>query len=154
MKLSYSTLAAALFSTLSVSAFAGDVSIYGKANLTVQSSDSEDGSFTEVKSNASRIGFEGGQALDNDLELLFKAEFQVDLDGDSNCLKRERQQSNFGGDAYGIKKNTGEAARRCIFFFSKKGICSGASPRLFFLQRRVASPYFPLFSSKHMGVFP
>ena len=34
MKLSYSTLAAALFSTLSVSAFAGDVSIYGKANLT------------------------------------------------------------------------------------------------------------------------
>ena len=84
MKLSYSTLAAALFSTLSVSAFAGDVSIYGKANLTVQSSDSEDGSFTEVKSNASRIGFEGGQALDNDLELLFKAEFQVDLDGDSD----------------------------------------------------------------------
>jgi predicted porin len=84
MKLSYSTLAAALFSTLSVSAFAGDVSIYGKANLTVQSSDSEDGSFTEVKSNASRIGFEGGQALDNDLELLFKAEFHVDLDGDSD----------------------------------------------------------------------
>ena len=83
MKLSYSTLAAALLSTLSVSAFAGDVSIYGKANLTVQSSDSEDGSFTEVKSNASRIGFMGGQALDNDLELLFKAEFQVDLDGDS-----------------------------------------------------------------------
>jgi predicted porin len=83
MKFSYNTLAAALLSTLSVSAFAGDVSIYGKANLTVQSSDSEDGSFTEVKSNASRIGFKGGQALDNDLELMFKAEFQVDLDGDS-----------------------------------------------------------------------
>ena len=84
MKLSYSTIAAALLSTLSVSAFAGDVSIYGKANLTVQSSDSEDGSFTEVKSNASRIGFKGGQALDHDLELIFKAEFQVDLDGDSD----------------------------------------------------------------------
>ena len=83
MKLSYSTLTAALLSTLSISTFAADVNIYGKANLTVQSSDSEDGSFTEVKSNASRIGFMGGQALDNDLELLFKAEFQVDLDGDS-----------------------------------------------------------------------
>jgi predicted porin len=84
MKLSYSIIAAASLSTLSVSAFAGDVSIYGKANLTVQSSDSEDGSFTEVKSNASRIGFKGGQALDHDLELIFKAEFQVDLDGDSD----------------------------------------------------------------------
>jgi predicted porin len=84
MKLSYSTLAAALLSTLSVSAFAGDVSLYGKANITVQSSDSEDGSFTEVKSNASRIGFKGGQDLDHDLELIFKAEFQVDLDGDSD----------------------------------------------------------------------
>jgi predicted porin len=83
MKLSYSTLAAALLSTLSVSAFAGDIDIYGKANLTVQSSDDGDGSFTEVKSNASRIGFKGGQDLGNDLEVIFKAEFQVDLDGDS-----------------------------------------------------------------------
>jgi predicted porin len=83
MKLSYSTLAAALLSTLSVSAFAADVNIYGKANLTVQSSDDGDGTYTEVKSNASRIGFKGEQDLGNDLELLFKAEFQVDLDGDS-----------------------------------------------------------------------
>jgi predicted porin len=84
MKLSYNTIAAALLSTLSVSAAAADVTIYGKANLTVQSSDSEDGSFTEIKSNASRIGFKGGQKLDHDLELIFKAEFQVDLDGDSD----------------------------------------------------------------------
>jgi len=83
MKLSYSTLAAAILSTLSVSAFAGDVDIYGKANLTVQSSDEGKGSFTEVKSNASRIGFKGGQDLGNDLSVVFKAEFQVDLDGDS-----------------------------------------------------------------------
>jgi len=83
MKLSYSTIAAALLSTLSVSAFAGDVVIYGKANLTAQSSDDGKGSFTEVKSNASRIGFKGGQDLGNDLEVIFKAEFQVDLDGDS-----------------------------------------------------------------------
>jgi len=84
MKLSYSTIAAALLSTLSVSAFAGDVVIYGKANLTAQSSDDGKGSFTEIKSNASRIGFKGGQDLGNDLEVIFKAEFQVDLDGDSD----------------------------------------------------------------------
>jgi len=86
MKLSYSTIAAALLSTLSVSAFAGDVVIYGKANLTAQSSDDGkgEGSYTEIKSNASRIGFKGGQDLGNDLEVIFKAEFQVDLDGDSD----------------------------------------------------------------------
>jgi predicted porin len=84
MKLSYSTLAVALLSTLSVSAMAGNVDIYGKANLTVQSSDNGDGSYSEVNSNASRIGFKGGQDLGNDLKVIFKAEFQVDLDGDSN----------------------------------------------------------------------
>jgi len=83
MKLSYSTIAAALLSTLSVSAFAGDIAIYGKANLTAQSSEEGEGSFTEIKSNASRIGFKGGQDLGNGLEVIFKAEFQVDLDGDS-----------------------------------------------------------------------
>ncbi len=97
MKFSYSTLAAALLSTLSVSAFAGDLSIYGKANLTVQSSDSEDGSFSEVKSNASRIGFKGGQELENDLELIFKAEFQVDLDGDSDKGKSITDRNQYLG---------------------------------------------------------
>ncbi len=86
MKLSYNTIAAALLSTLSVSAFAGDVVIYGKANLTAQSSDdgNGEGSYTEIKSNASRIGFKGGQDLGDGLEVIFKAEFQVDLDGDSD----------------------------------------------------------------------
>ena len=84
MKLSYSTLAAAIISTMSISALAADVEIYGKANLSVQSSDEGEGSFTEVKSNASRIGFKGTHDLSDGLEVVYKAEFQVDLDGDSS----------------------------------------------------------------------
>ncbi|GAA6203518.1 MULTISPECIES: porin [Thalassotalea] len=83
MKLSYSTLATALLATLSVSSLAADVTIYGKANVSVQSSDEGEGSFTEVKSNASRIGFKGTHELSDDLTVVYKAEFQVDLDGDS-----------------------------------------------------------------------
>jgi len=83
MKLTPSMLTAALISAMSVTSYAAEVDIYGKANLTVQSSDEGDGSFTEVKSNASRIGFKGTHELSDGLEVVFRAEFQVDLDGDS-----------------------------------------------------------------------
>lgn len=84
MKKSYNNIAIALLSSLSISAFAADIDIYGKANLSLQSNDEGEGSFTEVKSNASRIGFKGNHDLGNDLTVIYKAEFQVDLDGDSD----------------------------------------------------------------------
>jgi predicted porin len=84
MKLTHSIITAALLTILSASSLAADVDIYGKANVSVQSSDEGDGTFTEVKSNASRIGFKGKQDLGNGLNVIFKAEFQVDLDGDSS----------------------------------------------------------------------
>ncbi len=83
MKHTYNKIAVALLSSLSLSAFAADVDIYGKANLSLQSSDEGEGSFTEVKSNASRIGLKGTHDLGDGLTVIYKAEFQVDLDGDS-----------------------------------------------------------------------
>lgn len=83
MKHTYNKIAVALLSSLSMSAFAADVDIYGKANLSLQSSDEGEGSFTEVKSNASRIGLKGTHDLGDGLTVIYKAEFQVDLDGDS-----------------------------------------------------------------------
>lgn len=83
MKLSSRTLVAAAVSALSMPALAGNIDIYGKALMTIQSSDEGEGSFTEVKSNASRIGFKGKQELSEGLFVIYKAEFQVDLDGDS-----------------------------------------------------------------------
>ena len=83
MKNTYNKIAVILLSSLSLSAFAADVDIYGKANLSLQSSDEGEGSFTEVKSNASRIGLKGTHDLGDGLTVIYKAEFQVDLDGDS-----------------------------------------------------------------------
>lgn len=83
MKHTYNKIAVVLLSSLSMSAFAADVEVYGKANLSLQSSDEGEGSFTEVKSNASRIGLKGSHDLGDGLTVIYKAEFQVDLDGDS-----------------------------------------------------------------------
>ncbi|AZQ85260.1 porin [Colwellia sp. Arc7-635] len=85
MKLTYNKIAVALLSSLSLSSFAADVDIYGKANLSLQSSDEGEGSFSEVKSNASRIGLKGTHDLGDGLTVIYKAEFQVDLDGDSEA---------------------------------------------------------------------
>tara|TARA_Y100000746_G_scaffold186797_1_gene165612 strand:- start:47 stop:979 length:933 start_codon:yes stop_codon:yes gene_type:complete len=78
-----SSLCVALVSGLSFSAFA-DVDVYGKANVTVQSSDDGEGSFTEIKSNASRFGLKGSEKITDGLEAVYKFEFQVDVsDADS-----------------------------------------------------------------------
>jgi len=84
MKLIRQLLISSLTLLIAMPASADLVKIYGKANLSLQSSDDGEGRYTEVKSNASRIGFTGKQALNDDLTLLYKAEFGVDLDGDSN----------------------------------------------------------------------
>lgn len=97
MKLSNNLVAVAVFAGLSVPAFAADVSIYGKANVTVQSSDEGEGSFTEVKSNASRIGFKGTHQLEEGLEVVYKAEFEVDLDGDGDTFKGRNQYVGLRG---------------------------------------------------------
>jgi len=92
MKFTKHILASVILSSLSVSAVAADITLYGKANLTVQSSDDGEGSFTEVKSNASRIGLKGSHALEDGLEVVYNAEFQVDLDGDSDKNITSRNQ--------------------------------------------------------------
>lgn len=83
MKLVKNTLALTICSILAQPAIAANIDIYGRADVSLQKSDEGEGSFTEVKSNASRIGFKGNHKLNDDLEVIYKAEFQVDLDGDS-----------------------------------------------------------------------
>jgi predicted porin len=84
MKHTYNKIAVVLLSSLSLSTFAANVDVYGKANISLQSSEEGEGSFTEVKSNASRIGLKGTHDLGEGLSVIYKAEFQVDLDGDSS----------------------------------------------------------------------
>lgn len=88
MKFTKTTLAAALVAALSAPSFAADVKIYGKANVTIQSSDDGSESITEVKSNASRIGLKGGHKLEDGLEIVYTAEFEVHMDdGQSSSSK-------------------------------------------------------------------
>jgi len=81
MKLLKNTIALALCSTFALPAIADGIDIYGKANLSLQSSDKGEGSFSEIKSNASRLGFKGKYKLDNELEVVYKLEFEVGIDG-------------------------------------------------------------------------
>ncbi|WP_286219623.1 porin [Thalassotalea agarivorans] len=66
------------------------VTIYGKANISLQSSDDGEGSFTELKSNASRIGFKGRLAIAEDIDVFYRAEFEVDMDGDEDNVFEHR----------------------------------------------------------------
>lgn len=104
MNFSTRTLAAAVVTALSLPVSAASIDIYGKANLTVQSSDEGEGSFTEVKSNASRIGLKGTHELSNGLFVVYKAEFQVDLDGDSAKGDSITDRNQY----VGLKGNFGE----------------------------------------------
>mgnify|MGYP000250169221 CR=1 FL=1 len=83
MKFTQALLSIAVLSAVSNTSNAADVVLYGKANVTVQSSDDGEGSYSEIKSNASRIGLKGTHELEPGLEVVYKAEFGVDLDGDS-----------------------------------------------------------------------
>ncbi|MGR3982222.1 porin [Pseudoalteromonas sp. 1181_04] len=91
MKFAKSSLLLAVLSGLSFSAFA-DVDVYGKANVSVQSSDDGEGSFSEIKSNASRIGFKGSENISDGLEAIYKFEFQVNVSDDSKDTVTSRNQ--------------------------------------------------------------
>lgn len=94
----------ALFSGVAVAQDENPVSFdfYGRANVSLQSSDDGQGSESELKSNSSRIGVKGGTQLNDDLEVIYKLEWQVDLTdlgGDDNLKSRNQYvglRGNFG----------------------------------------------------------
>jgi len=92
MNFSKKLLLTSMFCTAALPAMAASVDIYGRADLSVQSSDEGEGKFTEIKSNASRIGFKGTHALNDDIEVVYKSEFEVDMDGDSDDVFKTRNQ--------------------------------------------------------------
>lgn len=97
MKLVKSILSVTACSVLSFSTLAADVDVYGRADVSLQLSDEGEGSFTEVKSNASRIGFKGTHKVNDDLEVIYKAEFEVDIDGDGDVFKARNQYVGLKG---------------------------------------------------------
>ena len=67
-------------SLVPTAAFA-DVVVYGKANVALQSTDKNvGGSYTEVVSNASRIGLKGSENVNDDLKVIYQFEYQTRVD--------------------------------------------------------------------------
>ena len=69
-------------SMLPAAAFA-DVTVYGKANVSFQSTDKSGANYTEVVSNSSRIGFKGSDAINDDLKVIYLFEYQTKVDDGS-----------------------------------------------------------------------
>lgn len=69
----------ALATLLPASAMA-DISLYGKANLSFEHVNEGDESFTEMVSNASRLGFKGGEKINDELEAIYQLEYEVYVD--------------------------------------------------------------------------
>lgn len=63
---------------------AQSLEIYGKINVTAQQSDEGEGSFGELKSNASRFGIQGDYALEDGLTLIYQLEWEVDPSDEAN----------------------------------------------------------------------
>ncbi|WP_250462088.1 porin [Microbulbifer litoralis] len=71
---------------------------YGKANVDFQSADEGDGAVTDIQSNASRLGVKGELPFDNGVKGIYKMEYGVDIDGDSEeTLKRRNVYAGLEG---------------------------------------------------------
>lgn len=93
MKLVKSALATALAIASISPVQAEEPTIYGKANISFQASDEGNGSFTELKSNASRFGIMGDYQLDENLTVVYRYEMQIDLadeSGEENLKSRNQ----------------------------------------------------------------
>lgn len=78
------TLFVAMLFGLSLPLQADPLTVYGKINVTAQQADEGEGSFSELKSNASRFGLKGDYALDGELTLVYQLEWEVDPSDEAN----------------------------------------------------------------------
>lgn len=82
MKKTTVVLAIALATITSVQA--KELEVYGKINVSAQSSDEGEGRFSELKSNASRFGLKGDYALEDGLKVVYQLEWEVDPSDEAN----------------------------------------------------------------------
>ena len=77
-----STLAVAVGAALVMAGAAhAEVSVYGKAHVSIDSLDNGDKSYIYVSSNSSRIGFKASEDIEGGLKAGFLAEQTITMDG-------------------------------------------------------------------------
>ncbi|GAA4886337.1 porin [Ferrimonas pelagia] len=79
---------------------ASPLSLYGKINLTAQHTDKGEGSYQELRSNASRFGVKGSGELNDSIEVFYQLEWAVDVakESGSDNFKSRGQYVGFRGD--------------------------------------------------------
>lgn len=82
-------------SVLPTAAFA-DVVVYGKANVALQYTDKNvgDATYTELVSNASRIGLKGSEVINDDLKAIYQFEYETKVDDGNNSNNQTFAQRN------------------------------------------------------------
>ena len=89
-----------LFFTASCLSLNAKPTVYGKLWITIESQDTASGSDIDVVSNASLLGAKGSVEFGKDLEVIYQAEFEVDLvDGkaDESKEKTFKKRNTFVG---------------------------------------------------------
>lgn len=75
-----------------------DVTVYGKANVSLQNSDEEvSGTKVELVSNASRIGLKGSEDIREGLKVIYQFEYQTEVDDGSNSSGTFSQRNIYVG---------------------------------------------------------
>ncbi len=85
-----------VLATISAPALA-EPTLYGKANVSIQTADEGDESAIELKSNASRIGVKGTYEVDENLSAIYQAEFEVQFDDGEKDDETFSQRNIFVG---------------------------------------------------------
>lgn len=90
-------LALVIASVLPAAAFA-DVTVYGKANVSVQNADEKaTGDKIELVSNASRIGVKGAEEVNSGLKVIYQFEYQTEVDDGTNGTQTFGQRNIYVG---------------------------------------------------------
>ena len=72
---------------------------YGKLNLTVQANDDSEGEYTEVSSNASRLGLKGKGQLKHGIEAIYQVEYQTTPDSKDGDFSQRNTFAGLQGSA-------------------------------------------------------
>lgn len=86
-------LSALMVSVLPLSAMA-DVTVYGKANVSLQNADESGDAKIELVSNASRIGLKGSEEITEGLKAIYQLEYQTEVDDGSGSNSQTFNQRN------------------------------------------------------------
>ncbi|OOR91085.1 hypothetical protein B0181_03920 [Moraxella caviae] len=99
-------LLASAIAALSVSAVQAAPTVYGKAFLTVDLQDGDDNSSfkdsrSQLTSKGSRIGLKGSESLTTNTDLVYKLEYGIDVDADTQQFKSRDTYLGLSNKQYG-----------------------------------------------------